>query len=323
MNRLLHTLRLMGPGLLFAGAAIGVSHLVQSTRAGASFGWELAWVVVAVNLFKYPFFEFGSRYALATGESLLQGYRKQGKWVLWFFFLITLLTVFTVQATVTIVTAGIAQNLLPIGEGPLSWSVLVLSTCALILVLGSYSLLDKTMKGIVVILSLSTVIALVGAWVKQGGITHIDTPHFDWGNKGHIIFLIAFMGWMPAPIEISAISSLWLKAKQRHSHVSRAQGLFDFNLGYWLTAALALVFLSLGALVQYGSEQPIALAGSAFAQQLMQMYASTIGDWSKLLVALVAFLCMFGTTLTDDDITSNSRLTSSVTMESAISPTAE
>ena len=28
-------LKSIGPGLLFAGAAIGVSHLVQSTRAGA------------------------------------------------------------------------------------------------------------------------------------------------------------------------------------------------------------------------------------------------------------------------------------------------
>ena len=29
------------PGLLWAGAAIGVSHLVQSTRAGATFGFAL------------------------------------------------------------------------------------------------------------------------------------------------------------------------------------------------------------------------------------------------------------------------------------------
>ncbi|MDX1678441.1 MAG: divalent metal cation transporter, partial [Arsukibacterium sp.] len=95
-----------------------------------------------------------------------------------------------------------------------------------------------------------------------------------------------------------AISSLWLKAKLRQQRLSHQQGLFDFNLGYWLTAALALVFVSLGALVQYGSEQEIALAGSAFAQQLIGMYASTIGEWARPLVALVAFLCMFGTTLT-------------------------
>ena len=33
----------LGPGLLFAGAAIGVSHLVQSTRSGADFGFGLIW----------------------------------------------------------------------------------------------------------------------------------------------------------------------------------------------------------------------------------------------------------------------------------------
>ncbi len=31
----------LGPGLLWAGAAIGVSHLVQSTRAGAIYGFQL------------------------------------------------------------------------------------------------------------------------------------------------------------------------------------------------------------------------------------------------------------------------------------------
>ena len=46
----------LGPGLLFAGAAIGVSHLVQSTRAGADFGWGLLWALLLINLFKYPFF---------------------------------------------------------------------------------------------------------------------------------------------------------------------------------------------------------------------------------------------------------------------------
>ena len=45
----------LGPGLLFAGAAIGVSHLVQSTRAGADFGWGLVWAPLLINLFKYPF----------------------------------------------------------------------------------------------------------------------------------------------------------------------------------------------------------------------------------------------------------------------------
>ena len=53
----------LGPGLLFAGAAIGVSHLVQSTKAGAEFGFGLIWALILCNFFKYPFFLFGTKYA--------------------------------------------------------------------------------------------------------------------------------------------------------------------------------------------------------------------------------------------------------------------
>ena len=106
----------LGPGLLFAGAAIGVSHLVQSTRAGADYGWGLLWVLLLVNLFKYPFFQYGPRYALATGESLLDGYYKLGKGYLWFYFFLNIATMFTIQTAVTIVTAGLASNLFGISS---------------------------------------------------------------------------------------------------------------------------------------------------------------------------------------------------------------
>ena len=98
----------LGPGLLFAGAAIGVSHLVQSTRAGADFGWGLIWALILVNILKYPFFEYGPRYAIATGESLLDGYCKIGKIYLIAYFILNLATMFTIQTAVTIVTAGLS-----------------------------------------------------------------------------------------------------------------------------------------------------------------------------------------------------------------------
>jgi Mn2+/Fe2+ NRAMP family transporter len=52
----MNSLKKLGPGLLFAGAAIGVSHLVYSTRAGADYGWSLIWAFILINIFKYPFF---------------------------------------------------------------------------------------------------------------------------------------------------------------------------------------------------------------------------------------------------------------------------
>ena len=38
-----------GPGILFASTAIGVSHLVQSTRAGANYGFGLLIFIIIAN----------------------------------------------------------------------------------------------------------------------------------------------------------------------------------------------------------------------------------------------------------------------------------
>ena len=95
--------KILGPGLLYAGAAIGVSHLVQSTRAGANYGFELLLVLIVANVIKYPFFEFGPRYAAATGNNLITGYRYIGKWALALFAFLTVSTLFAIQAAVTIV----------------------------------------------------------------------------------------------------------------------------------------------------------------------------------------------------------------------------
>ena len=37
-----------GPGILMASAAIGGSHIVASTQAGALYGWQLAVIVILV-----------------------------------------------------------------------------------------------------------------------------------------------------------------------------------------------------------------------------------------------------------------------------------
>ena len=90
MRRLVHVFNHLGPGIVAASAAIGTSHLVQSTRAGGYYGFELLWVVILINLLKYPFIENGFRYAGATGENLLTAYHKLNKYYLIFFLLINL-----------------------------------------------------------------------------------------------------------------------------------------------------------------------------------------------------------------------------------------
>jgi Mn2+/Fe2+ NRAMP family transporter len=113
------------PGLLWAGAAIGISHLVQSSRAVAIYGFDLVGIILLINLFKYPFFEFGPRHAASTGESLLYGYNRVGKWGLIFCAVLTLGTMFTLQAAVTAVTAGLFSNVFTGSFSDFSWAALV------------------------------------------------------------------------------------------------------------------------------------------------------------------------------------------------------
>ena len=287
----------LGPGILMATAAIGGSHLVASTQAGALFGWQLAWLILLVNVLKYPFFRFGVEYTLTRQESLLMGYQRKGRGYFYSFIVLNIIAAVVNTAGVLLLTASLLQYALPGNLSVVLLCWLILGSCLFILLLGHYKALDNVAKVIMLLLTVSTVIAAIIAKLNGAHATVGYIGPSPWTLAG-LGFLVALMGWMPAPIEISAISSLWLQAKQRDMPISRKQGLLDFNLGYWLTAGLALVFLSLGALVQYGNEQSIALAGGAFAQQLMDMYASTIGDWARPLVALIAFLCMFGTTIT-------------------------
>ncbi|MGL5468790.1 MAG: Nramp family divalent metal transporter [Shewanella sp.] len=285
----------MGPGVLMAAAAIGASHLVSSTRAGAEFGWQLAWVILGVNLLKYPFFAAGARYTAATGESLLHGYLKQGRGYLWLFTGLNVIAAIASTAGVCMLTAAMLTQFIPLPIDILA--LLVLISSLLLLILGHYSLLDRLTKIIMFALTLTTLIAVALAFdhMKPLESQFVSPSPWQWAHVG---FLVAMMGWMPAPIEVSAWNSLWLLEKQKTSPVTPSQALLDFNLGYIVTALMAVVFLALGALVMHGSGEHFSESGAQFANQLINLYSQVMGGESRYLIGIVAFLCIFSTTVT-------------------------
>ncbi|MCA0932277.1 Nramp family divalent metal transporter [Lutimonas saemankumensis] len=291
----------LGPGLLFAGAAIGVSHLVQSTRAGADFGFGLLWALLLVNLFKYPFFQFGPRYAAATGESLIDGYKRLGTWVLILYYVLTFLTMFTIQAAVTIVTAGLAQNLFGLTSNLTIWSLVITIISLVILLLGKYHILDKTMKIIISVLAISSVIA-VGIAAFKTDQSFSLAPQFPKGTI-EVAFLIAFLGWMPAPLDISTWHSLWAIEKQKDTvkDFNRQRALTDFNIGYISTVFLGICFMSLGAFVMFYSSEEISQGASGFASQLISLYTDNLGTGAAVFIGVAALTTMFSTTLTTLD----------------------
>ena len=297
MKKIIAKINKLGPSILWASAAIGVSHIVQSTRAGATYGYILIVAVILANFFKYPFFEFATRYTVVRNETVLDGYKKIGNWAIYLFIGLTLLTMFTIQAGVTRVTAAIFQNWLDLKLNFFSTSLIILLLCGFIIVFVNRKYFNRFVKILILILIVSTLISVFLTNQIPVSVSENFVPPEILSSVG-LTFLIALIGWMPSPIDLSAWSSIWIMEKKKNKEdFSFKDNFLDFNLSYIITSILAVTFLILGANVFYGSGEEFAPSATKFVHQLVQLYAS-LGDWSKNIILLTAFTTMFSTTLT-------------------------
>jgi Mn2+/Fe2+ NRAMP family transporter len=262
------------------------------------YGFALLGFILLACLTKWPFLEFGPRYAAATGENLLEGYRRLGAWGMWVYVLVTLGTMFVITATVTGVTAAVAANLFGIELSPVIWSGIILAVCFGVLALGRYPLLDMLMKVMVVTLGLSTVAAVVAALFRDVAPAAAAPAPSIWAGAG-FGFLLALMGWMPIPIDSAVWHTLWRQSRDRQSGhtASLRESILDYNIGYAIATVLGVMFLMLGALVMHGSGQKLAEGGGAFANQVVSMYGTALGAWSLPIISVAAFTTMFSTTI--------------------------
>lgn len=293
--------RVLGPGILFAGTAIGVSHLVQSTRAGAVYGLAMLLVVVAVNALKYPAFRLAPHYVAATGESLVRGYRRRGRWVLVLYGLALLPTLATVVAAVCLTMAGLAVAVFGLVL-PAAWLASGLAATSVALTLaGGFAWLDRLTKLFVAFLTAATLTA-----------TAVALPLIDWHWAGLVppppapatlLFVVALAGYMPAGLDLSVMHSLWSEARIRQTGVRPlpAEAVADFDIGFAASLVLALCFLLMGAGVMHASAVAPAASAPAFAAQVMFLYQATLGAWSGVLVGLAAMLVLLTTLLAVTD----------------------
>ncbi len=289
----------IGPGILVACAAIGGSHLVWSTQAGALYGWSLISLILLANLFKYPFFLYGQRYTAATGESLLAGYKRQGIAYVYIFLGINILTGIINTAGVAMLSGTLFAGYGFDGSNIPAFTVGIMVICAAFILVGHYKLLDKAAKLIVVLFSVSTLFAL-GLAFSHGSVASPDFVGPSAWTWQAFPFLIMLLGWMPAPIDLSAWSSLWMFSREEetgHFATTRETSI-DFYVGYIVAVVMAIAFVALGKLIMFGSGQELAMGGTAFSQQLVNLYSVNIGDWSKPLILTAAFSTMFSTTMT-------------------------
>ncbi|TAI47007.1 NRAMP family divalent metal transporter [Flagellimonas allohymeniacidonis] len=306
MSQLKTLIKNLGPGLLFASMAIGTSHLVLSTKGGAQYGWVMVIPIILANVLKYPFFEFGIRYTSVTQKSLIQGYLNMGKGYLWIYAFITLISTFTILAALYVVTSGLFINLFQIEAdiGLVAFGLFVFISA--LLIIGKYQFLEDSLKAVISILFLALLVTTVMV-IHKGPVA--DTTNYvapEIFNEVGILFLISLMGWMPTAVEASGWVSLWTIENQNtmKSKPTLKMALQEFNVGYFMTALLAIFFLVIGWMTLYGTGTELSGNAVVFADQVVGLFTTHIGNWAYILIAVAAFATMFSTCMTAHDAVS-------------------
>ncbi|MBL6621310.1 MAG: divalent metal cation transporter [Rickettsiales bacterium] len=290
----------LGPGILLAATAIGVSHLVQSVQAGAKYGFLFIAVILFAHFLKYPFFEIAPRYSSVKKQSILHGYYDLKPYYLHIYLIITLISLVSLLSAVTVVAAGIFANIFDFNLSIKFYSIIVILTCYFILIFGKYNLLDRWVKYVIIFLTLSSVITLIISLINFDLFSNIEHEKFSFSNHLDLIFILGFIGWMPCPLDCSIWNSIWIVEKEHanHDEVNYKKSITDFRIGYFTTAFLAIIFLLIGKIMFYNSGEALPGKSIDFVAALLNAYSNNIGSWSFYIIAITAFITMFSTVIT-------------------------
>jgi Mn2+/Fe2+ NRAMP family transporter len=136
---------------------MGPGTFLSSAVAGATYGYSLIWALALALLFRYVWVNTAAAYVLVTGESLLQGYARIGRWLVWTSLVVTIL-VRHASNLYTVLLMGNAAHLLSPLPTPASaaiWSVALACLGVVMMISGGYPLVERGCRVVIVILGLS------------------------------------------------------------------------------------------------------------------------------------------------------------------------
>ncbi len=282
--------------MVFAAAAVGTSHIVQSTRAGAGYGLTLGILILLVCALKYPLFRFAADYAAATGESLVRGYGRRGRMLVLIMFVTSAIEAVAAMAGVSLVSASIAQWIFGTSLAPALAAIGLLVLTAGLVAIGRYRIIESITGILVLLFSGLTLITTLASLPAFAEASVPAFPPFPLTSENWS-FAIAISGWMPIGNTAAIMLAAWILAKRNDSGRTAGDARFDFNLGYLASVVLALCFLFIGAAVLHGSGEVLPGASGPFVTTFVSLYTQAIGGWSTLLVSVAALAVMYSTLL--------------------------
>lgn len=323
--RLWDILKSIGPGLILTANIVGTGELIATTRLGSQVGFTLLWFIVFSCFIKvYTQIELG-RYALAAGKGALQmldslpGPRLGVRWILWLW----LCMYFGSLCQMSAMVGGCAELFAsPTGNPGVhgAWAVGIAAATAAILFLGRYALIERASTVMVVLFTISN---LVAVGFLQGTDFRMTLGDAGRGLSFHlpdkIVTAFAVFGITGVGASELIFYPLWCLEKgyaratgpyeDTPEWHARARGwLRVMKYDAWLSMVVytvaTLSFYILGAAILH--RQGKTVGGADQMQTLSLMYTATYGDAGRWVFAGGAFMVLYSTLFVSS--ASNTRL---------------
>jgi Mn2+/Fe2+ NRAMP family transporter len=304
MSKLIELLKLLGPGIIFASLCIGETHIALLAYAGAKYGFALLWMVIMVHLFYYPNYEYGTRYASATGETLIDGYArlKVGRALVWVFFVFLWVTPCILLASLGGLTASVLLAAFP-GIKFGIWCIIVWAVSVAIILAGKYKALEGISKILVLVIVAMAILAFFFSPPNLGEFATGFVPGIP-AVAGVMIVVVAILR-VPTDSAASIFLSEWAQVKRQQWLAdaedsdsktallsSLKKAIFDMRVGWVLSCIVAIIYLSLGATVI----RPLGIIpeGVEISLKLSEIFTQSIGRWVMPLFLLATFAAFWG-----------------------------
>lgn len=278
----------LGPGFVVAATGVGAGDLIAAGVAGSRYGLAVLWVVALGAVFKAVLNEGVSRWQLATGTTLLEGWcRHLPAVVRWYFFGFLLLWSFLVAGALTS-ACGVAAHALAPAWSEKSWGAAHAVAGFGLVWWGRYQRFEKLMQ--VLVAGMFIAVIACGAWLHPDPVAILHGLFVPGVPEGSAPTLLALMGGVGGSVTLLCYG-YWIRERGWTGPAVHRRSLFDIGSAYAMTGlfGLALVFIATAA-------APGELTGNALILALAGRLEVMLGP-AGATAFLVGFWCAVFTSL--------------------------
>jgi len=287
----------LGPGLIFLLSAVGPQDLITNSIAGATYGYQLIWILVIAVAARFVILESTARYVIATGESLVVGCRRVGKWMVWLVFLAPLIKRHF-AGLFHVVLLGVAADILvplPTPHSAAIWSLVSWSLAFAVMYWGRYRLVEEISRYAAVLLGGTLAAAAFLSQPDPAGIARgLFVPQLpdSGGVYGSLMLLMGVVGGAAG-----SISNLKYGAFVHERGWRDPSHLREQRVDLLLSIVGMFVMLAAIQVAAAGALKPAGLTAEK-VEDLAIIFSSVLGESGRILLAAALWTAVFNNHVT-------------------------